>query len=217
VHIELGAALDGVDRVGDAQPGTVDTPFVEGDAAEDAADEAGLEFAQLVAVQPDVRLTVFERLIAIVDAEERVVGRELSASGEASAEDRHQERDPEQQVRGDLLDVPRVEARAVGDVGVVRQVAGAAVNHPARVAAGAEGDVVALEQSCRQAAQGAIAQDPGTVHSSADDDHVPVEPAPRVIPLPKSPQVAVRDGVHSPSGVARPSSYFDRSPCRARR
>ena len=164
-------------RVGDAEPGAVDAPLVEGDAAEDAADEPGLEFAQLVTVQPDVRLTVFERLIAIVDAEERVVGRELDAGGEATAENRHQERDAEQQVRRDVLDVPRVEARAVGDVGVVRQVARAAVDHPARVAAGAEGDVVALEQGRRQAAQSASRRTP-----------VPFTPPPMTITSRSSPR-----------------------------
>ena len=48
-----------------------------------------------------------------------------------------------QQVRRNALNVPRIEARRVGDVGVVREVAGPAVDHAARVAAGAERQVAA--------------------------------------------------------------------------
>ncbi len=161
MNAHLRAVFHGVDRVRHAEPRPVDAPFVEGDAAEDRRLNTGLEPQELVGAERDVRLAALERLVAIVQREERVVTRKgRLRDRRALAEHGQQERYPEQQVRRDVLDVPRVEARAVRHVGIVREVAGTTVDHPARVAARAEGEIVALEQGHLEAAQGRVARDP---------------------------------------------------------
>jgi hypothetical protein len=70
--------------------------------------------------------------------------------------------------------LPESRQLALGDVRVVRQVARAAVDHPAVVAARAEGEVVALEQRDLQPAHRRVARDPDAVHAAAHDDHVHV-------------------------------------------
>ena len=52
------------------------------------------------------------------------------------------------------------------------EVADAAVDHPARVAARAEGEVVALEEDDLQAAQREVARDARAVDAPADDGDV---------------------------------------------
>jgi hypothetical protein len=118
-----------------------------------------------------VGLAALEGLVVVVGAEVRVD----ELDGDASLQTRldgHEERHAEEQVRCDVLDVAGVAARGLGDVGRLREVAHAAVDHAAAVAAGAEGEVVALEDDDAQAAQGEIARDAGAVHAATDDGDV---------------------------------------------
>jgi len=54
----------------------------------------------------------------------------------------------------------------------LRQVANPAVDHPARIAAGPEGEVVTLEDGDPQPAQSEVARDARAVDASADDRDV---------------------------------------------
>src|SRR5690606_31164598 len=106
----------------------------------------------------------------IVKLEERVVEGELHARGGAlRLAEGGQERDAEEQVGRDVLDVPGVEARRVGDARILGEIPGSTVDHPARVAARPEPDVVALEEGDPQTAQGRVASHPGAVDPAADD------------------------------------------------
>ncbi len=71
-HVDLGPALDRVDRVGDAEPRAVDPPLVEAEAAHQVAVQPRLELAELVGRQARVRLAALERLVVVVRLEEGV-------------------------------------------------------------------------------------------------------------------------------------------------
>ena len=120
-----------------------------------------------------MRLAVLEWLVAVVGLEEAIhqLEEDLRAS---AAVDGDEEGNAEEQVRRDALDVTGVAARALGDLGIVGEVAEATVDHPAGVAAGAEGQIVALEQSDREAAHRRVARDADAVHAAADHHHVHV-------------------------------------------
>ena len=169
-------AIHRVDHVGDAEARAVDAPLVERDAALEIAVDPRLELAELVGGEARVRLSVLERLVAVVRFEERVDELEEDLLPRPRL-DRHQERDAEEQVRRDALDVPRVAAALLGDVRVVGEVARAAVDHAARVAARAVREVVALEQGDLQPAHRAVAGDARAVHAAAEDDDVDVDVA----------------------------------------
>ncbi len=113
------------------------------------ADQTRLEARHVARVQPAVRLAALERLVVVVRAEIRVD--ELDGDAPLQARlDGHEERHAKQQVRRDVLDVPGVAAALLGDVRRLRQVAHAPVDHAAAVAAGAEGQIVALEDARRE-------------------------------------------------------------------
>jgi hypothetical protein len=174
---DLRPALDRVDRVLDAEAGPVDPPFVEAQTADEIAVEPGLELPELVRRKARVRLAPLERLVLVVGLEEGVHEREEHPALTRPL-DRHQERDAEEHVRRDRLDVARVAARGLGDLGVVGQVAGAAVDHPARIAAGAESKIVALEQRDTEAAHRGVASDADAVDTAADHHNVNVDIGP---------------------------------------
>ena len=147
MHANFRAALARIHRISDAQARAVDAPFVEGNATRGATDQPRFQLIDLVTAQPHVVLTRLERLIGVVQIEESIDCRERDFRLQRVAtEDRHQERDAEQQMRRDALDVPRIQARALGDCRVVGQVARAAMDHAAGVATGTEGNVVAFEE-----------------------------------------------------------------------
>ncbi len=171
------AALHGVDGVGHAEPRPVDAPLVEAEAPGEVPRDARLQRAQLVDGEARVGLAALEGLVLIVGREERVHER-VHEAPLARVLHGHEERDAEEQVRGDGLDVAGVAAGGLGDVRVVREVAGAAVDHPAGVAAGAEGEVVALEEDDLEAALGGVPGDAQAVDPAADDHHVHVDVGP---------------------------------------
>ena len=114
---------------------------------------------------------MLERLVVVVRAEVRVDEVEQDALARPRL-DRHEKRHPEEQERRDMLDVPGVPAGLLGHVRGGRQVPHAAVDHPARVAAGAEGQIVALEEDDLQPAQRKVACDARSVDAAADDRDV---------------------------------------------
>src|SRR5690606_39012961 len=155
---------------GHAQTYAVDAPCVEAHAAA-GRHEPWLELSDLLAAAADVGLAALEALVAIVDAKEGVVRGE-AREGVGALRSGHQERQTKEHVRRDALDVTRVQARRVRNVRILRQVARPAVNHAARVATRPEGDVVALEQSHPQTAQGGIPRDTRAVDAATDDHDV---------------------------------------------
>ena len=122
-------------------------------------------------------LAVLERLVAVVGLEEAVHQLEEHL-GVTAILDRDEEGNAEEQVRRDGLDVTGVAARALGDLRIVGEVAEAAVDHPAGVSAGAEGEIVALEEGDREAAHRGVARDTDAVHAAADHHHVHVDLGP---------------------------------------
>jgi hypothetical protein len=109
--VPIARALGCVERVGHRKPRAVDAPLVERYSAEQPElrphGEAGLERQELVHREPRVRLAPLERLVTIVGFKERVD--ELQAHrAENPPPHRHQEGDPEQEVRRDGLDMTRV-------------------------------------------------------------------------------------------------------------
>jgi len=171
-----GPALDGVDRVGDAEASAVDAPLVERHGPDDVGLDARLEAADLLGREAGVGLAALVGLVAVVRLEEGVDEGQHDL-GPAASLDREDERDAEQEVGRDGLDVAGVAARLLGDLGVVREVADAPVDHAAGVAAGAEGEVVPLEEGDLEASHGGVAGDAGAVHAAADNHHVHVHVA----------------------------------------
>ncbi len=167
----LRAALPCVDRIERAEASPIDSPLVERYAANLGAREPRFELRDLVRGKPRVRLATLQRLIFVVRAKVGVEQLEHDA-GRRTRRDGHQEWNAEQQERRDLLDVPRVAARIARDRRVLRQIANSAVNHPARIAARAEREVIALEECDLHAPEREISGDTRAVDSTADDDDV---------------------------------------------
>src|SRR5690606_930518 len=85
---------------------------------------------------------------------------------------RHQEGHPKQHVRGDLLDVAGVETGADRHLGCLEEITRSPMDHPARVPARADSEILFFDEGDLEAAQREVASDACTVHASADDDHV---------------------------------------------
>ena len=68
----------------------------------------------------------------------------------------------------------RVLARGIGHLGIIGEVARATVDHPAGIAAGAKGQIVALEQRHPQAAHGGVARHAGAVDATANHHHIDI-------------------------------------------
>ena len=100
-----GAALGCVERVGGAEPRRVDAPFVEREGALDAPRQRGFESQRFGAREPRVRPPVLEGLVAVVHLEPDL---DQLGSDRVLREDRHHERNAEDQMRRDALDRARV-------------------------------------------------------------------------------------------------------------
>src|SRR6202165_6334330 len=87
-------------------------------------------------------------------------------------EHRDEEDNAIHQVAGDGHDVAGVLARETRCVPVELEVAGAAVDHPARGPAGPSAPVALFEQQDRKDAEGEVARDAGDGHATADHYHV---------------------------------------------
>ncbi len=176
--MDLGASPLRRQRVEHAEPEGVDPPLVEGDRAVQAGPERWLELVELAGREAGGRLAPLQRLEAVIGAEVGLVGvpgrplperRPLLPGGEG-----HQERDPEEQVRRDLLDVAGVPARQGRDLPVGDHVPDAAVDHPGAVAAGADAEVGLLQQEHGEATQREVARGPDAVDPAPEDDYVEV-------------------------------------------
>ncbi len=171
MRVDLRPVLLGIERVEDTKANAVDPPLVEGDAARVPSDKPRLDAQELRGVEAGVELRVLEGLVVVVGAKVGVDELEQDAAFFA-LRDGHQERDPKQEERRDLLDVARVTARRFRHAGVRLEVADAAVNHPARVAARAERQIVPFEEDDAQIAQREIARNARPVDASADHSHI---------------------------------------------
>ena len=73
---------------------------------------------------------------------------------------------------GNLLDVPRVDARVFGGLDVVEEIAGAAVNHGARCTGGAAREIAHLAEHDLDAALREVARQARAVGSAPDNENV---------------------------------------------
>ena len=163
--------------------------------------EARLELVELLGGEARRGLPALQRLEEIVRPDVdlgRVPGRSIAERRPLlPRRERQEERDPEQEVRRDPLDVPGVAAGERGDVPVGEHVADAAVDHPGRVAARPDPVVGLLEEQDPKSAHGTVASRAGPVHAAAEDDDVEVHSS-----GPRRPLSVTRGGGGGPNLLA---------------